>query len=201
MIKMNPGQSRFLAIVLLLVVTLLLIRVLLVPLWASWRDYGVRIEALESRLAVYERLAEGLPEAREHLSEIQSSQPTDDWYLAESTPALAAAGLQQLLHRQVSSGGGQVISTQILNRDDDAPLKSVSIQVHLRGELSDLVDLLYTLESGRPVLFVDNLRILSNPRRQTRSARTSQLRERLAAIPDLDIRFDLTGYAGLGGSQ
>lgn len=195
MTTLKPGQSRFLAIAILVVLVLLLIRILLVPLWVSWSDYGARIDTLESRLAVYERLAEGLPEAREHLAELQANQPSDDWYLSESTPALAAAGLQQLLHRQVAVGGGQVISTQTLNRDDDAPLQSVSIQVHLRGELSDLVDLLYSLESGRPVLFVDDIRVLANPRRQA-SIRARSTRQRVAEIPALDIRFDLTGYTG-----
>lgn len=195
MTTLKPGQSRFLAIAILVVLLLLLIRILLVPLWVSWSDYGARIDALESRLAVYERLADGLPEARDRLAELQASQPSDDWYLSESTPALAAAGLQQLLHRQVTVGGGQVISTQTLNQDDDAPLQSVSIQVHLRGELSDLVDLLYSLESGRPVLFVDNLRVLANPRRQA-STRVRNVRQRGAEIPALDIRFDLTGYTG-----
>ncbi len=195
MTVLKPGQSRFLAIAILVVVLLLLIRILLVPLWVSWMDYGARIETLENRLAVYERLAEGLPEARERLAQLQINQPSEDWYLNETTPALAAAGLQQLLHRQVAAGGGQVISTQTLNRDDDAPLQSVSIQVHLRGDLSDLVDLLYRLESGRPVLFIDDIRVLANPRRQA-TLRTRSTRQNVPEIPALDIRFDLTGYTG-----
>ncbi|GGC02094.1 hypothetical protein GCM10011352_30360 [Marinobacterium zhoushanense] len=194
--KMNPRQSRILAIALLIAVVLLVVRVFLVPLWVSWQDYGARIKALENRLVVYERLSEGLEASQARLMELQANLPSADWYLNESTPALAAAGLQQLLHRQVGSSGGQVISTQILNSNEDSPLQAVSIQVHLRGELRDLVELLYALESGRPVLLVDNLRILSNPRRQARSARQNELRERLAAIPALDMRFDLTGYAG-----
>ncbi|TCK08768.1 type II secretion system protein GspM [Marinobacterium mangrovicola] len=200
MTNLKPGQSRFLAVALLVVVTLLLIRILLVPLWVSWSDYAARIDALENRLAVYERLAEGLPEAKARLAALQANQPSDDWYLAQATPALAAAGLQQLLHRQVGIGGAQVISTQILNRDDDSPLQPVSIQVHLRGELNDLVDLLYNIESGRPVLFVDNLRVLANPRRQI-SARVRNQRDRAAAIPALDVRFDLIGYTGQEVSQ
>jgi len=193
---LKPNQSRLLAIALLVLVLLLLVRILLVPLWVSWRDYGTRIETLENRLAIYNRLADDLPEDRERLEQLRAGLPTEAWYLSETTPALAAAGLQQLLHRQVNSSGGQVISTQILNTDNESPLQAVSIQVHLRGELGHLVDLLYAIESGRPVLFVDNLRVLSNPRRQVRSVRTRDARQRSAMIPALDIRFDLTGYTG-----
>lgn len=198
--SIQPGRSRILAVGLLVVVLLILIRVLLVPLWTSWQDYGARIDALENQLAVYERLSEGLEDSQLKLEALKANQPTDDWYLREATPALAAAGLQQLLHRQVTSSGGQVISTQIINVDaNEAPVDAVSIQVHMNGDLSDLVNLLYNVESSRPVLFIDNLRVLSNPRRQVRTARNNQLRQRLAAIPELDIRFDLTGYAGREG--
>ncbi|SEG04794.1 type II secretion system protein GspM [Marinobacterium lutimaris] len=194
---LSARQSRALAIGLLILVLLILIRVLLVPLWTSWRDYGSQIDALENRLAVYERAVSGLESSRERLAHLKAARPATDWYLNETTPALSAAGLQQLLHRQVSANGGQVISTQIIDRDEESPLEPVAIQVHLRGELVDLVGLLYTLESGRPVLFVDNLRILANPRRQPSTQRTNAQRQ----LPALDIRFDLIGYTGQERAQ
>lgn len=194
--NMSPGQSRLLAVLLLVLVIMVLARLVLAPVWSSWRDYGDRIESLEGRIAVYDRLITSLPADRERLAQLRSSLPSSDWYLSESTPALAAASLQQLLHRQVSRSGGEVISTQIIGgATRGAPLETVSIQVHLRGEISDLVDLLYALESGRPVLFVDNLTVLANPRRQV-ATRRNQSRERIQQLPALDIRFDLTGYAG-----
>lgn len=187
---LTPGQSRILALVLLILLVLVLVQLLLVPLWGSWRDQGERLEALQSRLEVYDRLIDGMAQDRQQLAHLQASQPVTDWYLNEATPALAAASLQQLLLREVNRTGAQVVSTQILTGSREAPLPAVSIQAHLRGELSDLVDLLYSLESARPVLFVDNLAVLANPRRQPASSRSYR-----RGVPALDIRFDLTGYA------
>lgn len=191
---MNASQSRILAVLLLILVLLLLVRILLWPLWLSWRDEGERIDSLDNRIQVYERLIAGADADRQRLAELQQSLPANDWYLSETTPALAAASLQQLLLRQVNFTSAQVISTQILNTSNDAPLAAIAIQVHIRGELNDLVDLLYSLESGEPVLFVDNLTVLANPRRQVSN------RPNRRGIPALDIRFDLTGYTAREGA-
>lgn len=188
--RLNASQSRILALLLLLVVLLLLIRLLLWPLWLSWSDYGDRIDALENRMAVYERLVAGVETDRRRLQALQSSLPATDWYLKESTPALAAASLQQLLLRQVNRTGAQVVSTQIVGGSSETPVPAVVIQVHVRGDIGDLVELLYTLESGEPVLFIDNLVVLANPRRQVAT------RAHRRGVPALDIRFDLTGYTG-----
>lgn len=188
--RLNASQSRILALLLLLVVLLLLIRLLLWPLWLSWSDYGDRIDALENRMAVYERLVAGVETDRRRLQALQSSLPATDWYLKESTPALAAASLQQLLLRQVNRTGAQVVSTQIVGGGSETPVPAVVIQVHVRGDIGDLVELLYTLESGEPVLFIDNLVVLANPRRQVAT------RAHRRGVPALDIRFDLTGYTG-----
>lgn len=190
----NAFQSRILAILLLVVVLLLLIRLLLWPLWLSWSAYGDRIDSLHNRIDVYERLVASVDTDRQRLTELQQSLPTRDWYLSETTPALAAARLQQLLLQQVNRTSAQVISTQIINTSGDSPLPAISIQVHLRGELSDLVDLLYAVEASQPVLFIDNLTVLSNPRRRVSN------RPNRRAIPSLDIRFDLTGYTEREGA-
>jgi len=192
---MSALQRRTLAILLLLLVVLVLVRILLWPLWLSWSAYGDRIDALATRIEVYERLVAGVDTDRRRLEALQSSLPTNDWYLSETTPALAAAGLQQLLLQQVSLTSAQVISTQILNTNVASPLPAISIQVHIRGELGDLVDLLYTLEASQPVLFIDNLTILSNPRRRVVTRGTQRV-----DIPSLDIRFDLTGYTEREGA-
>lgn len=190
--SLTKGQSRVLAVALLVMVLLVLLRVLLVPLWLSWSESGSRMDALSTRLAVYQRLLEGVTADRQQLEQLHSNQPTSDWYLNEATPALAAATLQQQLHRQVAQSGGDVVSTQILTTDDDEPIPTVTVQVRMRAELPELVDLLYSLESGKPVLVLDKLAILSNPRLVRRVASE---RMRAQQVPSLDIRFEMTGFA------
>ncbi|MBV1787975.1 type II secretion system protein M [Marinobacterium sp. D7] len=190
--SLTKGQSRLLAIALLLLVVLVLLRVLLVPLWLSWSESSDRLDALNTRLAVYQRLQQGMTQDQQTLEQLHSSQPTSDWYLNEATPALAAATLQQQLHRQVAQSGGDVVSTQILTADGKDPIPTVTVQVRMRAELPELVDLLYSLESGRPVLVLDKLAILSNPRLVRRVVSE---RMRAQQVPSLDIRFEMTGFA------
>ncbi|GGO80137.1 hypothetical protein GCM10011348_16170 [Marinobacterium nitratireducens] len=194
---MTPARSRFLALGLLIIVLLLLISFVIRPLVSNFLAYGERIETLENQLQIYQRLAQGLEQDEARLSELKAAEPVTDQYLPENKPALAAAQLQQFLHRQIGRQGGQVISTQIISSDEDGPLQPISIQVHMRGEIEDLVDLFYSLESGKPALFTDNVTVLANPRRQTRVVRRAGRRVEIGrSVPALDIRFDLTGYAG-----
>ncbi|MFC6669225.1 type II secretion system protein GspM [Marinobacterium aestuariivivens] len=193
---MSPQRSRLLAVGLLIIAVLLLILYVIQPLVGSFLAYGERIETLENQLAIYRRLAEGLEADEARLVQLQAANPVTDLYLPESKPALAAAHLQQYLHQLVGRNGGQVISTQILSREEEGPLQAISIQVHMRGELEDLVDLFYNIESGKPALFAENVTVLANPRRQTRVSRRNNRRVQVQSVPALDIRFDLTGYAG-----
>lgn len=189
---LTKSQSRTLAVALLLLLLLLILRMLLVPLWLSWSESGDRLESLNTRLSVYQRLQEGMADDRQQLAQLRADQPTTGWYLEEETPALAGAALQQLLHRQVAQSGGDVVSTQIVTSEGDEPIPTVSVQVRIRAEMSQLVDLLYQLESGRPVLVLDDLAILANPRL---AVPATNARMRAQQVPSLDIRFQMTGFA------
>jgi hypothetical protein len=128
------------------------------------------------------------PEEQERLRQLQAHSPVAQWLLNETTPALAAARLQQLLHSQAGQNGVQVISTQIVGSQGEDVLQPVAIQAHLRANLAELVSLLYQLESESPMLFFDSLTVLSNPVATTR-ARAVRNTSR-----QLDIRLNLTGY-------
>lgn len=190
--SLSPKRSRWLALGLLLVVILLLVRLLLIPLWLHWFETAAKIETLETRIGVYERLIDSLPQQSERLTQLEARVPLEQWYLDESTPALAAARLQQLLHNRASQRGVQVISTQIVNVDETGVLQPVAIQAQLRGSLNELVGLLYQLEASQPLLFIDSLAVLANPRGQ--SARPQRSRRDGSRTDHLDMRLNLTGY-------
>jgi general secretion pathway protein M len=202
--NLSLGQRQLLAVALLVLVLLALFLLLIKPVVTQYLDYGESIEGLDSQLAHYQRLAAGAEDAERELQALQAENPTTELYLPESKPALAAAKLQQHLHRVVGRSGGQVISTQILTQKRQEPIPSVVVKVHLREETEQLVDLLYHLETGKPMLFMENLVVTSNPRRQarrTRKARRNQQNQNRSRVvrtqpPSLDVRFDLIGYTG-----
>ncbi|MCO4756677.1 MAG: hypothetical protein KC477_01575 [Oceanospirillaceae bacterium] len=196
---LNPKQSQLLAVGILLLAVLLVVLFFIQPLFARYQASSEEIEQLEQRLAVYKRVASGLQSSEEQLETLRKNNPIADLYLAESKPTLAAAELQKKLSQMVTLSGGQVVSTQILQKNTDSVLPTVALQIHIRSEIDELADLLYTIESGKPLLFIDNLVITSAVRRVVqRSSRTRRQPQVRRTLPSLDIRFDLVGHSGKG---
>lgn len=197
---LSPKQSQLLAVAILLVVIAALYSLFLSPLLTRYITSSEQIEQLEHQKAVYERVAAGMESNQAQLEALRQNNPIADLYLAETRPTLAAAELQQHLSRMVGASGGQVVSTQILQKDSDGALSVVALQVHIRGEISDLVNLLYSIESGRPLLFVENLQISSvaqrTPQRRVQARRNQAPRK---VLPSLDVRFDLIAHSAREG--
>lgn len=197
---LNPKQSRILALMILLLLVVALFVLILQPLYNRYVTASDEIDRLEHQIAVYTRVASGLMESEAELDSLLQNNPIADLYLAETKPTLAAAELQQQLNRMVSQSGGQVVSTQILQRNTDTVLPTVSLQVHVRSEIDELVRLLHQVESGKPLLFIENLVISSVARRPVQRANRARQRQQLnRVLPSLDVRFDLIGHSGKEG--
>ncbi len=188
----NRRLRQLLALLILFALLGLLLMVVLLPLAERWRSDGDSIASLENQLAVYRRVAANLPQQQARLEQLRQNDPAQELYLPESRPALAAADLQQRIGQLVAQSGGQVISTQILNRDDDAaPMQAVALKVHMRGETEQLVRILHGLAYSRPLLLVDNLLVLSNPRLDMQRIYRASERQ---VLPALDVTFEVVGY-------
>ncbi|MGH8354868.1 MAG: type II secretion system protein GspM [Pseudomonas sp.] len=190
---MIPLRVRqLLAVLILLVLVGLLLWLVIAPLLGRFQSDEEAIASLQQRLAVYQRLVDELPEQEARLAELKRNDPVTRLVIAESRPALASAELQQQIGQLIGEIGAQVVSTQILSHEDpEAPLPAVGIKVHLRGETEQLVRLLYALAYHEPLLLVENLVVLSNPRVDMQRIRQAA---DLKAVPSLDVTFDLKGF-------
>jgi len=161
---------------------------LVYPLIEAHRSYDERIAGLRHRLAQYQRMAQGREATQRLLEQRKRADLAKRYYLAERNPALAAAELQGLVKRAVEHGQGELITTQVVSGQRAERRAEVTLRVRVRGDIRTLQKLLYALESGRPILFVNNLSIDVAP--AMRAAR-------LAAAPparDLLISVDVTAY-------
>lgn len=190
---MIPLRLRQLLAVLILFVLLSLLLWLVVgPLLSRFQSDEEVIAGLQQRLEVYQRLVAELPAQEARLAELEQDNPMTRLVFAESRPALAGAELQQQIGQLVGQLGAQIVSTQILSREDaEAPVPAVGIKVHLRGENAQLVRLLYELANHEPLLLVENIVVLSNPRVDMQRLRRAA---DLKAVPSLDVTFDLKGF-------
>lgn len=197
---MIPLRLRqLLAVLILLVLVSLLLWLVIGPLLSRFQSDEEIIAGLQQRLAVYQRLVAELPAQEARLAELKRSDPMTRLVIAETRPALASAELQQQIGQLIGTIGAQVISTQILSLEDaESPLPAVGIKVHLRGETEQLVRLLYELANYRPLLLVENIVVLSNPRVDMQRIRRAA---DLKAVPSLDVTFDLKGFIARAEAQ
>lgn len=199
---LSKVQSRMLALGILGIVLLLLFNLLFGPLITRYLENRDQVNRLEHQLEVYQRVAANLDENKRKLAQMQANDPSQGMYLTEARPSLAAAELQQILTRIISTSGGQLVSTQIIDQPPEQTISAIAVNVRLRCEVDELVQLLYALESSPPLLFTENLLIAASSRVP---ARTVQVRTRGRApvrravrMPSLDVRFDLIAYTEKG---
>lgn len=196
---MSLRLRQLLAVLILLVVVSLLLWLVIGPLLSRFQSDEEVIAGLQQRLQVYQRLVAELPAQEARLAELKRSDPVTRLVIAETRPALASAELQQQIGQLIGTVGAQVISTQILSLEDtESPLPAVGIKVHLRGETEQLVRLLYELANYEPLLLVENIVVLSNPRVDMRRMRRVA---DLKVVPSLDITFDLKGFIARAEAQ
>lgn len=186
--RLTAVQRRAVALVLAVLLVVLFYVMLLDPVAEKYRHYDDKIAELSYRLHQYETLAKGRASHQRLLDQVKRRDLAKQYYLAKRKPALASAELQQRVKRVVDRSEGKLISTQVVRgrRGDRSP--EVTVKVRMRGDIRALQKVLYTLETSRPILFLDNVVIQAGPARR-RAGSSGQ-----SGGKQLTINFDVIGY-------
>jgi general secretion pathway protein M len=161
-----------------------------------YRYYQNSLEQHQGRLAQLERMAATREPVQQLIAKIQQDRNVTAQYLPQSTPALAAAELQQRLKAVVEAAGGTLQSTQTLPPVEEAGAMKVTINAIVNGDVGSLQKVLYDLEAQTPLLFVDNLEVSA---RQTRP-RLPNGRYATYTRIQLNVQFEVAGYLRKGDS-
>lgn len=149
--------------------------------------YREHIIDLRERLQQYQRIATSRQHYERRLVELKASSQLAARLLDEKTPALASAALQRTVQEMIRDSGGRLNSVQAVPPPEDAgAVVPVTLRLALQGSSEVLRSLLYRIEGGRRLLFVDTLSL--HARGGTTWHGHGHGRE------SLDIRIDLTGY-------
>ncbi len=189
MVALSPVHSRFLAFVLLAVAVGMAVMGI-APLWERYMDNTGSIEQLRENIFRFERLAASSEASRQHLRRWKIDDQVTRYALQAGSPDLAAARLQERVKTVIKQAGGKLLSTQNLAPTDDGLFQRITVNVKMRGTIEALSETLYSLESGIPLLFVDNVVVSS------RSVRTRK-RRRITVDQGMEVRFNLSGYLHL----
>jgi hypothetical protein len=179
-------QRRILAVTLLLLVAVAVVRLLAVPLWATYRSNHDAILQMEDSIERYSRLSAQIDALRSTVGELQQTDDLDRYVLAQESEPLAAAALQERVKSVVTRSGGTLSSTQVLPTITEQGFKRVIVNIRMAVSIDALQRVLYELENDLPYLLADDVVILSRGARKRRKP--------TQGVDQLDVRFNLSGF-------
>jgi len=190
-VAVKQGNSRLTAILLFVIVVILVY--LLGFHWFIMRhlDYSEEISDLTTQLGRFQRVAAQRDQVESQLLALQGRRSESNLFLEEGDFNEAAAAMSERLNQMVTAQADescQIVSRQPVRARVVERFEKVMVNVRMRCKVEDLMQLVYSLETGVPMIFVEDLTIIKPRARRRRNAE--------ATDPDemLDVRFNMSGY-------
>jgi general secretion pathway protein M len=192
----TPWISRLAALLLLAVVAAAGYEFFVAPIVAAYADTNQAIADARERLEHFQRLAATRPALAAQMAALVQRQAPHGYYLSGGTDAISAVALQDRLKQVIGVNGGTTRSIQPLPGVDEHGFRRVTVRVQLTATTESLFHIVYALEAGAPVVFVENLDV------QSRAVLRPADGTRKKAPPEeplLTVAFDLYGYLPIEG--
>jgi len=154
-------------------------------------DYHEEIADLAVQLGRFQRVAAQRDQVESQLQSLQGRRSESNLFLEEADFNEAAAGMSERLNQMVSTQAEescQIVSRQPVRARVIERFEKVTVNVRMRCQVEDLMRVLYSLETGVPMIFVEELTIIK-PR-----ARRRVNRQASSVAEPIDIRFNMSGY-------
>ena len=190
----EQGSGRLTAI-LLFAITLILVYMLCFHWFIMrHRDYGEEISGLSEQLDRFERVAARRSQYEAVLQELQRNRSDESLFLAGTDFNEAAAGMSERLNQMVRTQAEdtcQIVSRQPVRPRVEERFQRVTVNARMRCNIEDLTRILYSLETGVPMIMAEELTVIK-PRTRRRSSGDQPVQQNVL----LDIRFNMSGYLG-----
>ena len=190
-LAVTAGNSRRTAVLLLVIAVILVY--LLGFHWFILRhlEYSEEITGLSDQLARYQRVAAQHGMVQEQLESLQNRRSESNLFLQEADFNEAAAAMSERLNQMISTQADescQIVSRQPVQARVVERFEKVTVNVRMRCAIEDLMQVLYSLETGVPMIIADELTVIK-PRVRRRVNNPAA-----ANAEALDIRFNMSGY-------
>jgi general secretion pathway protein M len=188
----EQGNNRLTAI-LLLVISVIVVYLLCFH-WFILRhvELGSEISLLSEQLGRFERVAARRDLYEQQLEQLQERKSDANLFLEGGDFNEAAAEMSERLSQMISTQADdscQIVSRQPVRPRVQERFEKVTVNVRMRCRVEDLQKILFSLETGVPLVIADELTVIK-PRSRRRSSRQSVQETDTA----LDIRFNISGY-------
>jgi len=188
-----PDQRNSKVTALMLLVIALLLVYLLFFHWfvLRHREYAEEIGGLREQLSRFQSVAAQREPLQVRLNQVRSSKGDSDLFLEYPSFDEAAAAMSGNLGdmvRTLADDSCQIVSRQPVRPRVQERFEKVTVNVRMRCDAEDFLQVLYGMETGEPLMLVNDLNII-RPRTRSRS------RNAPAQVQGaLDIRFNVSGY-------
>jgi len=185
-------RGRLVAVGLLLIPLILLYEYGVKPLVGIYDGNRNDIVTMQDRIVRYRRAIAELPALEAHAAELARTQPLAPFLLEGDNTALAAADLQRELQQVAKQHAVQILSLRVKPASDEGPLQRISVEARLRTGTATLRDLLFSLETAQPSVFVDMLNINARAQRR-RNVQTADVLDVRLVLSSMRAREPDTG--------
>jgi general secretion pathway protein M len=172
---LSPLVSRALALALLFALVSLVFTSIVLPLLDAYRTAVASAQQLQNAIDHARTSGDNVAALRAEVAKRKGLEQSAPGYLRSSNEALAAAELQERLKTATATVHADLRSTQTLPPRDEANARRITVRGEVAADVAALQTLFYVLESGSPMLFLDNVDIGGT-------------------TPKIMVRFDLYGY-------
>lgn len=191
--QLIPDQknSRLTAVLLLVIAVIGVYLVLFHWFFLRHAEYAEELAGLKEQLGRFEAVVAEREALQQQLVRIRESRDDAELFLAERDFNEAAAELSERLGQTVqteASDSCQIVSRQPVRPRVQERYEKVTVNVRMRCTAEDMTQILYRLESGLPMIIIEDLNVI-RPRSRRRN------------VPDapevaqaLDVRFDMSAY-------
>jgi len=192
MMQVIPDSKNSKTTAIMLLIIALLLVYLLVFHWfiQRHRAYAEELGGLREQLTRFQVVASQRESLQSRLGEVRNSQEDIALFLEEPEFDEAAADMSSQLGQLVRTQADdacQIVSRQPVRPRVQERFQKVTVNVRMRCDAEDFLQVLYRMETGTPLMLVDDLNII---RPRTRRSRGSKAQVQGA----LDIRFNVSGY-------
>jgi general secretion pathway protein M len=183
----TPWISRAVAVLLLVSVIAAIYLWAVEPLVAAYSRTDEAIVEARTMVERFDRLGAARAKLMQQAATLDKGETTTVYYLTGGTDAVAAAALQEQVKSLIESSGGTVGSMQTLPTREEQRLQRVALRLQMTATMPSLFHVLHGLETGVPLLFLDNLDIQGRLRQLPQDGVQEQ-------EPVLTIGFEVYGY-------
>ena len=186
----EKGNSRMTAVLLFAIAVILVYLLGIHWFILKHLDYNEEISELAGQLGRFQRVAAERGQVESQLQSLQGRRSESNLFLEEGDFNEAAAGMSERLNQMVSTQADescQIVSRQPVKAREVERFEKVTVNVRMRCDVEDLMRVLYSLETGVPMIIVEELTVIKpRARRRTQQA--------VAVVEALDVRFNMSGY-------